>query len=170
MADYLSAGSVVEPRDTLLALSYAPTGFDRQGRPLSLHVAAFAHTSGFLAAEHDAIDLGNYQSLTRHFAIRFRRAGVRAAFDIGLREGTDTEPPFLDLRQYESATGRHVRLLLLWGLRAADRAHPSWPVLEKTLERDFERVHVSPLGLMSVYRRRATPLGHATLGGEGRSR
>jgi len=170
VADYLSAGQVVEPGDTLLALSYAPTGFDRQGRPLSLHVAAFAHTSGFLAAEHAAIDLGNYQSLTRHFAIRFRRAGVRAGFDIGVREGTDSEPPFLDLQQYESATGRHVRLLLLWGLRAADRAHPGWPVLEKTLERDFERVHVSPLGLMSVYRRRSSPLGHATLGGEGRSR
>jgi hypothetical protein len=170
VADYLSAGQVVEPGDTLLALSYAPTGFDRQGRPLSLHVAAFAHTSGFLAAEHAAIDLGNYQSLTRHFAIRFRRAGVRAGFDIGLREGTDSEPPLLDLQQYESATGRHLQLLLLWGLRAADRAHPGWPVLEKTLERDFERVHVSPLGLMSVYRRRSSPLGHAPLGGEGRSR
>ena len=158
VADYLSAGQVVEPGDTLLALSYAPTGFDRQGRPLSLHVAAFAHTSGFLAAERGAIDLGNYQSLTRHFALRFRRAGVRAAFDIGLREGTDTEPPFLDLAQYEGATGRRVRLLLLWGVRPADRTHPAWPVLEKTLERDFERAHVSPLGLMSVYRRRAAPL------------
>jgi hypothetical protein len=155
VADYLSAGRVVEPGDTLLALSYAPTGFDRQGRPLSLHVAAFAHTSGFLAAERGAIDLGNYQSLTRHFAIRFRRAGVRASLDIGLREGTDREPPFLDLAQYETTTRRHVRLLLLWGVRPADRAHPAWPVLGKTLERDFERVHVSPLGLMSVYRRRA---------------
>jgi hypothetical protein len=170
VADYLSAGQVVEPGDTLLALSYAPTGFDRQGRPLSLHVAAFAHTSGFLAAERDAIDLGNYQSLTRHFAIRFRRAGVRAAFDIGLREGTDTEPPFLDLPQYESATGRHVRLLLLWGLRAADRAHPGWPVLERTLERDFERAHVSPLGLMSVYRRRATPSATRRPAGKGLQR
>jgi hypothetical protein len=158
VADYLSAGRVVEPGDTLLALSYAPTGFDRQGRPLSLHVAAFAHTSGFLAAERGAIDLGNYQSLTRHFAIRFRRAGVRASLDIGLREGTDSEPPSLDLQQYESTTRRHVRLLLLWGVRPADRAHPTWPALEKTLERDFERTHVSPLGLMSVYRRRATLL------------
>lgn len=158
VADYLSAGRVVEPGDTLLALSYAPTGFDRQGRPLSLHVAAFAHTSGFLATAHDAIDLGNYQALTRHFAIRFRHAGVRARFDIGLSEATDSEPPFLDLPLYERATGRHVRLLLLWGVRATDRTHPGWPVLESTLERDFERVHVSPLGLMSVYRRRATLL------------
>lgn len=155
VTDYLSAVRVVEPGDTLLALSYAPTGFDRQGRPLSLHVAAFAHTSGFLAAERGAIDLGNYQSLTRHFAIRFRRAGVRARFDIGLREATDTEPPFLDLALYERATGRRVRLLLLWGLRPADRAHPGWPALEEALEREFERVHVSPLGLMTVYRRRA---------------
>jgi hypothetical protein len=170
VADYLSAGRVVGRGDTLLALSYAPTGFDRQGRPLSLHVAAFAHTSGFLAAEHGAIDLGNYQPLTRHFAIRFRRAGVRAAFDIGLREGTDSDPPFLDLQQYESATGRRVELLLLWGMRAADRAHPGWPLLEQTLERDFVQAHVSPLGLMSVYRRRATALGRATVAGEAGSR
>ena len=161
VADYLSAGRVVAPGDTLLALSYAPTGFDRQGRPLSLHVSAFAHTSGFLAAERGAIDLSNYQSLTRHFVLRFRRAGVRAGFDIGLREGTDDEPPFLDLAQYESATGRHVQLLLLWGVRPADRTHPAWAVLEKTLARDFEPAHVSPLGLMSVYRRRAAPRGPA---------
>jgi hypothetical protein len=159
VADYLSAGPVVEPGDTLLALSYAPMGFDRKGRPLSLHVAAFAHTSGFLAAERGAIDLGNYQLLTRHFAIRFRRAGVRAGLDIGLREGTDTEPPFLDLAQYESTTGRHVRLLLLWGVRPADRAHPAWPAFEQTLEREFERVHVSPLGLLSVHRRRVGTSG-----------
>jgi hypothetical protein len=158
VADYLSAGRVVEPGDTLLALSYAPTGFDRQGRPLSLHVAAFAHTSGFLATQRGAIDLGNYQLLTRHFAIRFRRAGVRAALDIGLREGTDTEPPFLDLAQYEGTTGRRVRFLLLWGVRPADRTHPTWPAFHETLEREFERVHVSPLGLMSVYRRRAALL------------
>jgi hypothetical protein len=152
--DYMSASRVVESGDTLLALSYSPTGFDRQGRPLSLHVSAFAHTSGFLAAERGAIDLGNYQSLTRHFVLRFRRAGVRAGFDIGLREGTDTEPPFLDLAQYERATGRRVGVLLLWGVRPADRAHPYWPVLEQALERDFEPVHVSPLGLMLAYRRR----------------
>ena len=171
LADYLSGSDLVEPGATLLSLAFDQYGVDAAGRPLSYKVTPFALAGAYVALQRRAINLGNDEGSTTHFPLRWRPEldPVRL---LAAGRGIFRSPPQADFLDYERRTGGRGRVeyVLVYGLRDGSTPEAaSQPILEQ-LHAGYERVHVSPSGRATLWRRVRPPdeVARVVIGGDGR--
>ncbi len=151
--EYLSAGRVIPPGATLVALRYAvfspPIG-DRRYKQLD----PLENEASRIAVDGRDIDLrhleGLYGYFTAHFRPEVRRLSNRYLnnFDV---------PPTVNLSAYQSHGG-HLDYVLVVGLKDASekvRDAPATATVERQLASDYVLVLTTkPTGLVQVYRHR----------------
>lgn len=146
LADILTAVPHVEPRSTLLTLSFSNAGEDEDGSgdDLTYRTWPFVHAGSHLAARVPLVDLALYEAHENYFPLLYRRERdpylhlVRQPLDL------EAQPPRVELRRYP---GKIDYVLLVWpDASAAD--------VRRQLAAGYERVHRSPEGLAELWRHR----------------
>jgi len=146
LSDILTAAPHLEPRRTLLTLSFSNAGEDEDGSgdDLTFRTWPFVHAGSHLAARVPLVDLALYEAHEDYFPLTYRPQ--RDPFVHLASDPLDLEaqPPRVDLQGYP---GRIDYVLLVWP--AADERGAQ--DIRRQLG-DYERVHVSPEGLAELYR------------------
>ncbi len=151
--EYLSAGRVIPPGSTLVALRYAvyspPIG-DRRYKQLD----PLENEASRIATDGRDVDLRHLEGLYGYFTAHYRPAVTRLSnrylnnFDI---------PPTVNLSAYQSHGG-HIDYVLVVGLKDASkevRNAPATRAVERQLASNFVPVLTTkPTGLVQVYRHR----------------
>ncbi|MFL6200635.1 MAG: hypothetical protein ACJ76J_15780 [Thermoanaerobaculia bacterium] len=147
LSDILTAAPHLEPRRTLLTLSFSNAGEDDDGTDLTFRTWPFVHAGSLLAARVPLVDLSLYEAHEDYFPLTYRPQ--RDPFVHLARDPLDLEaqPPRVDLRRYP---GRIDYVLLVWP--AADESGAQ--DVRRQLGAAYERVHVSPEGLAELWRLR----------------
>ena len=152
LSDILTAAPHVEPRKTLLSLSFSNAGVEEDGSgDLTYRTWPFVHAGSHLAARIPLVDLSLYEAHENYFPLLYRPERdpyvhlVRDPLDL------EAEPPRVDL------LGVHIDyVLLVWpGAMAPDDP------IRRQLAAAYERVHTSPEGLAELYRWRRARTGAA---------
>jgi len=140
--EYLSAAEYIEPRSTLLALSFSHQGHTPQGRALTQRFGPFIHASGYIAAQRSVVDLKNYEATTGHFPVIYRPE-LDPYTHIGINHGLERQPPLVNFLDYGERTGGSVDYVLLWQIR--DRQRYLEPTLEifHQLNQGYELIYTS---------------------------
>lgn len=154
MADILTAAPHVEPRSTLLTLSFSNAGEEDDGRPLAFRTWPFVHAGSHLAARVPLVDLSLYEAHEDYFPLTYRPE--RDPFLLVARDPLDleTEPPRVDLSRYPAPIDY---VLLVWP-GAVPPGDPAARSIRRQLAAGYERIHASPEGLAELYRRRSFSL------------
>lgn len=155
LAEYLSARDWLKPGSTVLTLSYLRRPESPERRQSAPGIDVFAHTVGYLAADRDLMDLGNYHGRVGHFPFVFRPD--RDPYDtVGWQVFTMalTTPPCIDFLRYPERTGEALDYVLVWGFPSADRTDDCTRGIRDQLRLGYQAVHRSATGLMRVYRRK----------------
>lgn len=146
LSDILTAAPHLEPRRTLLTLSFSNAGEDEDGSgdDLTFRTWPFVHAGSHLAARVPQVDLSLYEAHEDYFPLTYRPR--RDPFIHLARDPLDLEaqPPRVDLGRYP---GRIDYVLLIWP--AADEKGAG--DVRRQLGA-YERVHVSPEGLAELWR------------------
>ena len=155
LAEFVSAGSVVEEGRVLLPLALSPHGpRDEDGWRMGYRVKPFLHATGWIVAERGGVDLKNSQANTDHCPVRFpddRNPFRTIAQSLARMESS---PPCVDLRAAERA---RVDYVLVWGATREALGTPCGAALAAELAARFEPVWLSePRGLLEVWRPRTT--------------
>lgn len=152
LQDVYAVSSQLMPGSTIVPLVYASHVQEDDDSSLLSHIRYMLHSVGYAAAEHDLMDLSNYEARTDYFPLRYRAAHNPAAYVKGLSSGS----PRLDLAGLEQHTGAHVEYVLLVAEDAPFGAtfQPPDDLLAE-LDRNFEPVGRSPLGYARLYRRKS---------------
>ncbi|HET9225167.1 MAG TPA: hypothetical protein VFR31_00755 [Thermoanaerobaculia bacterium] len=145
LTDILTAAPHVEPRSTLLTLSFSNAGEDEDGSgdDLTFRTWPFVHAGSHLAARVPLVDLALYEAHEDYFPLTYRPERdpylhlVRQPLDL------EAQPPRVDLSRYP---GRIDYVLLVWpnGSEADVRRQLA----------GYERVHRSPEGLAELWQYR----------------
>lgn len=152
--EYLSAAPYIEPRSTLLPLSFSQRGHTPQGEPLTDRLAAFIHAAGYIAAERNLVDLKNYEASTGHFPVIYRPE-LDPYTHIGVDHGLESMPPRVHFLDYTERTGGSVDYVLLWHLRERQRYLEPTLSIFRQLEEGYELIHTSPKrGFVQLWRRK----------------
>ncbi|MFL6289356.1 MAG: hypothetical protein ACJ759_00480, partial [Thermoanaerobaculia bacterium] len=135
----------LEPRRTLLTLSFSNAGEDDDGTDLTFRTWPFVHAGSLLAARVPLVDLSLYEAHENYFPLTYR-----PRLDPFLHLAHDpldleAQPPRVELRRYP---GRIDYVLLVWP--AADESGAR--DVRRQLGAAYERVHVSPEGLAELWR------------------
>lgn len=150
MGDILTAAARVEPRSTLVTLSFSNAGEEDDGRRLAHRTWPFVHAGSHIAARVPLVDLSLYEAHENYFPLTYRPE--RDPFLLLARDPLDleAEPPRVDLSRYP---GGIDYVLLVWpGAVPAD--DPAARSIRSQLAAGFERIHVSPEGLAELHRRK----------------
>jgi hypothetical protein len=169
LGEYTSGAHLIEANTTLLALPFVDER-TASGRMISPRIPIFMHTSGYIAAERQVVDLRNYEATTDYFPLRFR-----PSVDPTVRLGVDGRlwglPPCVDVAGYRQRTGAEVDYVLIWDASEEQKQTECGSLLFGELERGYELLLTSSRGLMRLYRRAGWG-GGTTVGappGEGRA-
>jgi hypothetical protein len=146
------AAVTLEPGSTILPVSFDHRG-PGDGHELSTRVFPFEHAAARLAAARRLIDLNSYQASRTYFPIRYRAECDPLRY-LGTEAGLSAQWPAARLDGYREAPGCTIDYVLVWA--AGPEAHAR-NVLLRDLERSWDRVFVSPRGLVEVYRRASLP-------------
>ncbi len=146
MREWVSAASHMKPGSTLLSALATEFDMDSRAQVLALKCRPFVHAAGYIAAEHDAIDLSNYEGSLDYFPVQFRDEMDPIAY----LDGSDD-----DLQDYTRGTAEkaHVDYVLLWRTQ-------KWPdnarlrSLRPQLRERYQVEYVSPNGWVTLYSRR----------------
>lgn len=150
LIDVLAVAPHVEPRRSLLTLSFSNAGEEDDGRRLAFRTWPFVHAGSHLAARVPLVDLSLYEAHENYFPLTYRPE--RDPFLHLARDPLDleAEPPRVDLSRYP---GRIDYVLLVWpGAVPAD--DPAARSIRRQLAAGYERIHTSPEGLAELYRRK----------------
>lgn len=149
LTDILTVAPHVEPRRTLLTLSFSNAGEDEDGSgdDLTFRTWPFVHAGSHLAARVPLVDLALYEGHDNYFPLTYRPE--RDPYLHLVREPLDLEaqPPRVDLSRYP---GRIDYVLLIW----PDAPDASSGDVRRQLADGYERVHRSPEGLAELWRHR----------------
>lgn len=143
LTDILTVAPHVQPRSTLLGLSFSNAG-DDGGKDLTYRTWPFVHAGSYLGARVPLVDLALYEAHEDYFPLIYRPE--RDPYLHLAREPLDLEaqPPRVNLQKYPR---RIDYVLLVWpDASAAD--------VRRQLAHGYERVHRSPKGLAELWRRR----------------
>ncbi len=157
LAEYISAGTYVEPNTTLLPLCFS-YGQAADGGVLSTKVAPFLHPAGYIAANRGVVDLNNYEATKTYFPTRFRpQLDPFRYIGLGGREcTTEAKAPRVEFLTYPQRTGGHVDYVLLWAVRADQMEDPDAQSVFRQLQQAYDLIWTSPdAGLTQLYRRKA---------------
>jgi hypothetical protein len=152
LAEYTSAASWIEPRRTLLALSFANAGLRRDRGELADRTQPFVHAAGHVAVRSRSVDLGNYVGgVVDYFPIAFRPDRDPGAHFVPA--ALEAEPPWVGFASYAARTGGSVDYVLLWAVEASPPNHPALVLVREQLA-GYERIYVSPHRLAQLFRRK----------------
>jgi len=155
LREYLSCAPHIEPNHTLLTLCLDGYGHDENGQRLSNDLPPLAHTSGYMAAERNVIDLGNYEAGEYdYFPLRFRPALNPYQQMAAVKVWPDGIPDanFVD---YTRETAGQVDYVLVFGMREEHRADDRTKSIVRQLGERYEQICRSqPRGLAELYRLR----------------
>jgi hypothetical protein len=151
--EYLTAGRVIPPGSTLVALRYStfspPIG-DRRYKQLD----PLASEASRIAVDGKDVDLRHLEGLFGYYTARFRPTYMQLA---NRYLNTYDVPPKVNLAAYQSHGG-HIDYVLIVGLTSASaevRDAPATRMVERQLSAAYARVFTSrPTGLVQVYRHR----------------
>jgi hypothetical protein len=151
LAEYTSAASRIEPRRTLLALSFANAGRRPDGGELSDRTQPFVHASGHITVRSRAVDFCNYVGGEDVFPITLHPD--RSPYIHFDQADLEAEPPRVEFASYSSRTGRTVDYVLLWWVDASPPNHPALTSVRHQLA-GYDRIYVSPNRLVQLFRRK----------------
>jgi hypothetical protein len=154
LAEVVATGDRLAPDHTLLFLSYAHRGLDREARPLVFRTEPFLHAGSAIAARKRVVDLSLYEASEDYFPIYFEPRLDPFRHLATVRLGIEAAPPRIDLLGYPRRTGGRVDYVLLWGLREERRREPLVAATMRQLAAAYEPVHVSKTGRVRLFRRR----------------
>ena len=113
-----------------------------------------SHITASLATATSGVELGNYQSHTSAFSVRYRP--IRDPFHHHAADATalEREPPEIDVEGYEEATGGTIDYAVVIA-EAPDAAQtPAGKAIQQQLDRFFRPVLTTqPNGLATLYER-----------------
>ena len=159
--DYLSAAGHIAEGSTILPLTFAPFGPRSGGlldgkKLVSYRVQPFQHLTGYIATERHGIDLDNSQANTRHTPLRWRHELNPFTYLNTRSFGMEREPPCVELWPYPALGGR-IDYVLVWGATPAHAADACGAAVLAELASGYQRVYVSPLGMVQLYRSPSAP-------------
>ena len=148
LEEYVSGMHLIKPNTTLLPIHFASFS--------SWRIEPFVCANGYIAAQRDVIDLGNYEAQLDHFPILFR-PNLNPDLHIKIKQQGDivVQPPRVDFLTYPQRTGGSVDYVLLWHLNEKQRDYANTKFIYSQLEEGYELIYTSPQrGLMQLYRRK----------------
>jgi hypothetical protein len=147
MGEILTMAPHLEPRRTLVTLSFSNAGVDEIDEQLSFRTWPFVHAGSLLAARRPVVDLSLYEAHENYFPLTYRPE--KDPFTRLAREPLDleAEPPRVDL------SALPVDYVLLVWPKAVPPGNPAAQSIRRQLAQGYERVHVSPQGIAELYRR-----------------
>lgn len=147
LGEVLSAAPHLEPRRTLVTLSFSNAGVDEIGEQLSFRTWPFVHAGSLLAARRPVVDLSLYEAHEDYFPLTYWPE--KDPFTRLAREPLDleAEPPRVDL------SALPIDYVLLVWPQAVPPENPAARSIRRQLAGRYERVHVSPEGIAELYRR-----------------
>ena len=147
LGEVLTAAPHLEPRRTLVTLSFSNAGVDEIDETLTFRTWPFVHAGSLLAARRPVVDLSLYEAHEDYFPLTYRPA--RDPFTHLARDPLDleAEPPRVDLLSFPIDY-----VLLVWP-GAVPEDHPAARSIRRQLAAGYERVHVSPEGIAELYRK-----------------
>lgn len=147
LGEVLTAAPHLEPRRTLVTLSFSNAGVDEIGERLSFRTWPFVHAGSLLAARRPVVDLSLYEAHEDYFPLTYRPE--KDPFTRLAREPLDleAEPPRVDL------SALPVDYVLLVWPKAVPPENPAAQSIRRQLAERYERIHVSPEGIAELYRR-----------------
>lgn len=147
LGEILTAAPHLEPRRTLVTLSFSNAGVDEIGEDLAFRTWPFVHAGSLLAARRPVVDLSLYEAHEDYFPLTYKPG--KDPFTRLARDPLDleAEPPRVDLRGLPADY-----VLLVWP-GAVPEDHPAARSIRRQLAADYERIHVSPEGIAELYRR-----------------
>ncbi|HWM92486.1 MAG TPA: hypothetical protein VN493_17100 [Thermoanaerobaculia bacterium] len=153
LSDILTAAPHVEPRRTLLTLSFSNAGVEEDGSgDLTFRTWPFVHAGSHIAARVSVVDLALYEAHEDYFPLTYRPE--RDPFVHLVREPLEleAEPPRVDLPGYRARTGGRIDYVLLVWPEALPPDDPRARELRRQLAATYERIHTSPEGLAELWR------------------
>lgn len=152
--DYLSVAPYVEPRSTVLPLSFHHSGQWPGHKNITGMLWLFMHTADYLGAQRPPlIMLGNYEANTATFPLKWRSDRNPYAHLAAGSGGIEGLPPAVNLENYQQHGGQ-VDYVLLWCARNHFTDKPSTQALRRLLARDYTLTITSPRGYAELYESR----------------
>ncbi|MEM6634001.1 MAG: hypothetical protein AAF694_30275 [Bacteroidota bacterium] len=151
LSGYLSAFSHIEPRSTVLPLSFSHFGLDSNRKPLS-QMWLFIHAGDYAGAEKPLILLNNYEASSGAFPLIYRN-GYNPLELIGTNEGLEFEPPSVAIYPFEEKTGLSVDYVVTWCRNLVDSSHAYWKHTDIQLTNSYHLVFTSPDKRVEVFKR-----------------
>ncbi|HEX3131798.1 MAG TPA: hypothetical protein VH394_30960 [Thermoanaerobaculia bacterium] len=147
LGEVLTAAPHLEPRKTLVTLSFSNAGVDEIGEQLSFRTWPFVHAGSLLAARRPVVDLSLYEAHEDYFPLTYRPE--KDPFTRLAREPLDleAEPPRVDL------SALPIDYVLLVWPKAVPPENSAAQSIRRQLAGRYERIHVSPEGIAELYRR-----------------
>ena len=121
---------------------------------LSYRVQVFQHVAGYVATDRRGVDLDNSQANTHHTPLRWRHECQPVHVPGHATLGMETEPPCVELWPYVALGGR-IDYVVVWGATPAAARDSCGGALLQELASGYERVYVSPRGMLQLFRPRA---------------
>lgn len=147
LGEVLTAAPHLEPRRTLVTLSFSNAGVDEIDETLAFRTWPFVHAGSLLAARWPVVDLSLYEAHENYFPLTYRPG--KDPFTHLARDPLDleAEPPRVDLLSFPIDY-----VLLVWP-GAVPEDHPTARSIRRQLAAGYERIHVSPEGIAELYRK-----------------
>jgi hypothetical protein len=152
LADILTAAPHVEPRSTLLTLSFSNAGEEDDGSRLALRTWPFVHAGSHFAARIPLVDLSLYEAHEDYFPLVYRPERDPFAYLARHPLDLEAEPPRVDLLSYARRTGGRIDYVLLVWPDAIPQENAAARSLRRQLAAGYERIFTSPHGLAELYR------------------
>lgn len=159
LREFASVGGQIPRGATVVPVYLVPPGETHPGLAASRWTRPVIQASGYLVAEHDIVDLSQFNGAFSYFITQFRPEVDPFRFIGRGRNWLGDSPPEVDLLGYETATGGRGRIdyVIVWGDAQASVAVTSsaaYRSLHDQLARGFELVYTSARGHLQLYRHR----------------
>jgi len=150
LEEYLSAKPVLKSNTTLLPLHFSQQGYEPEISHYGYKIHSFGNAAGYLAADRDVVNLGNYQAMNR---AEFFPIGFRPETDpTGHFSGKDKEPPCVKFLKYDNKANASIDTVLLWNIQDVQRSHSCVRSIFRQLNKRYELIYQSPeKGILEIY-------------------
>jgi len=154
--DYLSIKDLIKPYSTVLPLSATRLGLQDDKMPPA-RSRFLLHTSSYITAEKDCINLDNYEATYEYFPVKYRPKLNPQVHIVSkeLSSGIESLNPSLDFSSYPSRTGGKVDYVFLWSYDFKNMDDDASQFVFTQLNLRYDLVATSSTkGLLKVYRQK----------------
>lgn len=153
MEDFATGLEVIAPESTVLPFWGIAEPDDRSSR-----VFFGRRTwSGYLMATTESVDFSHFPAYVDAFPVEFRAGyDIQAASSGGAGAFVLGDSALVDAPAYERATQGEIDYVMFWDRESANRelvASTQFDALTNWLDTEYERVFISPKGLLEIYAR-----------------